>query len=63
VMDTAYDSTERLNQSITATREINLPWSRIVDRNCKRTFLPVPPEALPSLDGWMAVRPAGSPDG
>src|SRR6266487_393552 len=24
------------------------------DRNFKRTFLPVPPEALPSRDGWMA---------
>src|SRR6266581_4782044 len=29
VMDTAHDRTERLNQSITATREINPPWSRI----------------------------------
>jgi hypothetical protein len=34
-----------------------------MDKNFKRTFLPVPPEALPSLDGWRAVRPAGSPDG
>jgi hypothetical protein len=29
VLDTAHDNTSRLHQSMTATREINLAWSRI----------------------------------
>jgi hypothetical protein len=37
--------------------------ARIHRRIFKCTFLPMPPEALPSCDGWMAVYPAGSPEG
>src|SRR5262245_61180467 len=37
--------------------------ARIHRRSFKCTFLPMPPEALPSCDRWMAVCPAGSPEG